>query len=208
MAKGRSIAAMMLLTLPMAAPALIPAGSEMRWADAPVLNHKVRSGDTLSRIAARGLLEPGDVEALAEANGMTTDTRLRPGQVIEVPGAILKREMLSARVTGFAGVATLQGGEPLSVGMTMSEGDIIETGPGSFVTLVAAGKRVTLPSSSRVKIAALHRVVLSGELVRSFTLLPVRNDWLAQVGLRGEGSGTILALADSADGLSANTARE
>jgi hypothetical protein len=199
---------MMLLTLPMAAPALIPSGSELRWADAPVLSHKVRPGETLSRIAASGLQEAGDVEALAEANGMMPDTRLRPGQIIEVPGAILKREMLSARVTGFSGVATLQGGEPLAVGMTLSEGDIIETGPGSFVTLAAAGKRVTLPSSSRVKIAALHRVVLNGELVRSFSLLPVRNDWLAQVGLRGEGSSTMLALGDSADGLSADTARE
>lgn len=199
---------MMLLTLPMAAPALIPAGSELRWADAPVLLHTVRPGETMARIAARGLHEADDIAVLADANGIAPGGRLRAGQVIEVPGAILKREMLRAEVTGFAGVATLQGGEPLSVGMKLSEGDIIETGPNSFVTLKAAGKRLTLPSSSRVKIAALHRIVLSGEVVRSFSLLPVRQDWLAEIGLRGKDSGTMLALADSVDGQAIATARE
>jgi hypothetical protein len=199
---------MMLLTLPMAAPALIPAGSELRWADAPVLNHVVRPGETMARIAARGLQEADDIAALAEANGMAPGMRLRTGQVIEVPGALLKRDMLSAELTGFAGSAPLQGGEPLSVGMKLHEGDIIETGPNSFVSLKAAGKRLTLPSSSRVKIAALHRVVLSGEVVRTFSLLPTRNDWLAQIGLRGEDAGTMLALADSRDGQFSATARE
>jgi len=204
---------MMLLTLPIAAPALIPAGSELRWADAPVLHHTVRPGETMARIAARGLQDADDLAALAEANDMTPGAPLRTGQVIAVPGALLKRDMLSAHVTGFAGAATLQGGEPLSVGMTLHEGDIIETGPNSFVTLKAAGKRFTLPSASRVKITALHRVVLSGEVVRTFSLLPVRNDWLAQVGLRGldqggEDMGTMLTLADSGDGRSSATARE
>lgn len=208
MAKGRSIAAMMLLTLPMAAPALIPAGSELRWADAPTLRHMARQGDTLGSIAARGLHDAKDVETLADANGISSKTRLSAGQVIDVPGALLKRELLPAVVTGFAGVASLQGGTPLAVGMRLGEGDIIETGPNSFVTIKAAGKRLTMPSSSRVKIESLHRVVLSGEIVRSFSLLPMREDWLAQLGLRGEDAGTALALADGDDGQGPATARE
>lgn len=177
---------MMLLTLPMAAPALIPQSGEVRWADAPVLRHTVGAGETLGRIAARGLHDSDDVALLAEANGLAPGARLKPGQVIEVPGAILKRVMLKARVTAFAGDVRLQGGAPLDVGMALAEGDIIETGPNSFVTLMAAGERVTLPSSSRVKIAALHRVVLSGVVMREFALLPVRDDWLENVGLRGD----------------------
>jgi hypothetical protein len=106
--------------------------------------------------------------------------------------------MLSASVTRFAGDARLAGGAPLDVGMVLAEGDIIETGPNGYVSLEAAGKRVTLPSSSRVKIAALHRVVLSGEVVREFSLLPVREDWLAQLGVRGEAAGVAMALADDA----------
>ncbi len=186
---------MMLLTLPMAAPALIPSATEVRWADTPSLRLTIRAGDSLHRIAARGLSNPDDLALLADANGLASGAALRPGQVIEVPGAILKRELLSAEVTGFAGSATLQGGEPLSVGLRLAEGDIIETGPNSFVTLIAAGERLTLPSSSRVKIAALHRVVLSGQVVREFSLLPVRDDWLEQLGLRSGETGTALTFA-------------
>ncbi|WP_416907744.1 MAG: LysM peptidoglycan-binding domain-containing protein [Polymorphobacter sp.] len=190
---------MMLLALPMAAPALIPADSAVPWADAPSLEHRARSGDTLARIAARGLQDPDDLALLAEANGLAVDARLARGQRIEVPGALLKREKLGAKVTRFFGEARLAGGTPLAVGMTLSEGDIIETGPNGFVSLEAAGKAVTLPSSSRVKIAALHRVVLSGDVVREFSLLPVREDWLAQLGVRREGEGVALALAEADD---------
>lgn len=188
---------MMLLTLPIAAPALIPSSGETRWDGAPPLTVTAAAGDSLKSIAGRGLTSMEDLKLFAEANGLAPDAVLRAGQKVEVPGALLKREMLAARVSGFSGYPMLQGGEPLAVGLKLSEGDIIETGPNGFVSLLAAGQRVTLPSASRVKIVALHRVALNGAVVRTFALLPLRDDWLASLGLRG-GEST-LAMAELSD---------
>lgn len=91
----------------MAAPALIPVGSEVRWADTPVLHFEVQSRESLASFAPRALQDANEIGMLAETNKISAEARLCAGQTIDVPGAMLKRELLPAVVTSFSGVATL-----------------------------------------------------------------------------------------------------
>jgi len=178
MAKTWSIALLLLLTLPMAAPATAPVPSEARWDSSPALRYRVQRGDTLPSIAATALSQPDALAMLASANGLEIDARLRAGQNISIPSNMLRREMLPAKVTGFAGDVRLAPDVPVTLGDVLLEGSVIEVGANSFVTLdMGVAGRVTLPSQSRVRIKALHRVAITGAVARQLDVLPTETAW-------------------------------
>ncbi|WP_207793758.1 hypothetical protein, partial [Polymorphobacter multimanifer] len=149
----------MLLSLPMAAPALNQATVEQRWVDVAPLRYVLPSTGTFHSIAAQGLIDPGAAHRLAMANDMPLGARLQRGMVVSVPAALLRHQALRAQVIGFAGQARLGNGTPLVLGMMLAEGDIVETGPNSHVRIeIEGGRRLLLPSQSRARIDALHRV--------------------------------------------------
>jgi|GEM_PF-5988335 len=177
MAKAWSMS--LLLMLPMAAPATAPIPGEVRWDSAPAFSYKIRAGDTMASIAGRALGDPGQVAALAAANDLTSRSALRAGTVISIPSSMLRRDMLKAKVVSFAGDVTLDDGLALASGSEIGEGDIISIGTNSFVTLdMGIAGRVTLPSQSRVHIAELHKVALTGAVNRRLESLPLLQSWL------------------------------
>ena len=179
MARAWSISLLLLLSLPIAAPATAPVPGEARWDGAAPLVYRARGGETLKGLASRALGEPRQVVMLAAANGLQSGARLRAGQRISIPSALLRREMLTGRVTSFAGEVRTGDGLALGLGSEVLEGDIIETGANSFVTLdMGAAGRVTLPSQSRLHVAALHRVALTGAIVRRLEPVEGGMAWL------------------------------
>lgn len=169
----------LLLMLPIAAPATAPIPGEVRWDSAPALRYKIRAGDTMASIAERGLGDPGQIAALAAANGLPVQTRLQAGEIISIPSSMVRRDMLTAKIISFSGEVTLDDGLALSLGSELAEGDVISVGANSFVTLdMGVAGRVTLPSQSRVRIAELHKVAMTGAVKRRLEHLPRHQAWL------------------------------
>ncbi len=183
MAKGRAIAAIMLLTLPMAAPALNSPKMDQDLTDEAPLYYRVGSPETFQDIASKGLAGDDAAHLLAMANGKPLDARLRAGTMVQIPAALLRVEALPARVIGFAGSARMADGTPLALGMTLLKGDIVETGANSHARIeIEGGKRLMLPSRSRIRIDALHRVVLTGRIEQRLSQLEP-TEQLAEEGL-------------------------
>lgn len=181
---------LVLLTLPIAAPATAPIPAEVRWDSAPALVYRVQAGDTLASVAGRALGDPGQVKVLAAANGLSPNERLRAGQRVSIPSNLLRRDMLTARVTAFSGQVRTGDGLPLAVGSALLEGDVIETGAHSFVTLDMGGAgRMTLPSQSRLRIAALHRVALTGRIERRLEPMDEQSAWALVARRESAGNG-------------------
>jgi hypothetical protein len=180
MARRWSIALLLLLTLPMAAPATAPIQGEARWDSAAPLRYRVKSGDSLRSISRVALTEADSVAMLAAANGLEVDSRLRAGQYISIPSSMLRREALHATVVSFAGDVRVGEGAEVALSDALGEGDVIEVGANSFVTLdMGVAGRVTLPSQSRVRIEALHRVAVTGKVLRQIDVQPINKPWLA-----------------------------
>jgi hypothetical protein len=193
MARRWSIALLLLLTLPMAAPATAPIQGEARWDSAAPLRYKVKSGESLRSISRTALTEADSVAMLAAANGLGVDSRLRAGQYISIPSSMLRRDALRATVVSFSGDVRLGKGAEVALWDALHEGDVIEVGANSFVTLdMDVAGRVTLPSQSRVRIAALHRVAVTGEVRRELDVQPIDKPWLA-FGSESEGGNRVIS---------------
>lgn len=159
---------------PVSAP---PTAAQATDREAPPLRYTVRPGDTLVTIGARALAEPEDWRGLARRNAIKDPDRLVPGSTILIPADLLRREPVDATVVAFSGNVKVAG-EKVALGRQVKVGDVIATGANSFVTLAMDdGSRVTLPSQSRIRIEALHRIALDGRLERRFALEKGRGDF-------------------------------
>lgn len=182
MAKPRAIVAILLMSLPIAAPAFLPRTLQTSWAASDPIRYQIRSGDTLERIAARGLNDPADAELLAAANNLGPRASLRAGDRITVPAMLVRRDPMAVRVLSFVGEAKLGSGSPLEPGMMLVEGDEVITGPDAHVRLSLEGdRRLMLPSRSHLRIEALHRIPLTGVVNERLVLVDGDDGWLARL---------------------------
>ncbi|MFN3536963.1 MAG: FecR domain-containing protein, partial [Brevundimonas sp.] len=142
------------------------------------VSYTVVQGDTLIELAEAYLHRPDDYRAVARLNGVTNPRRLRPGSVLRFPVSLLRTEPARARVSNVRGAATVQSGgasRALGQGEPLEEGVIIATGANAFVRLVLPdGSHVALPSQSRIRIARLRRVLLTGGHDQQFDVLTGR----------------------------------
>lgn len=158
-------------------PALPAAAAPATARAAPPLRYTVRPGDTLAIIGDRALAEPDDWRALARRNDIADPDRLVAGSTILIPADLLRREPVDAAVVAFSGLVKIDG-EKAVLGRVVVPGDVIATGPNSFVTLMMGdGSRVTLPSQSRIRVEALDRIALDGRLERRFRLEDGRGEF-------------------------------
>lgn len=138
-------------------------------ADATV-DYQVKPRDTLEGIARRYLLSRSDIALLRRINGVRNPRRLPVGMVLRAPLARLRRESMELTVVAFAGKVAAGGSStfaPVRSGTHVREGEIIETGPNSFVTLAYGdGSLMTLPSLTRARIEDLHRLLLNDSIER------------------------------------------
>ncbi|VCU69673.1 FecR protein [Pigmentiphaga humi] len=121
------------------------------------LRHEVRTGDTLYDLAQAYLEDPGQWPELARANGNPRPNRLRPGSIVLVPDALLRRKPGGARIVHVSGevrYATRGGASGvLETGMKLIDGDRVETGSGGFATLeMADGSVVRITGDSVLRL--------------------------------------------------------
>jgi hypothetical protein len=140
----------------------------------PPVAYVVKPGDTLIGLAARYMNRPGDYRTVQKANRVAQPTRLRPGSQLNIDPNLLKSTPIGASLSAFTGPVVVEtNGQrtPARVGMPLSEGQVISTGPGAFATFeLEDASRVTLPSNTRVRISKLRQVLINNAPQRVFQL--------------------------------------
>lgn len=133
----------------------------------PVLQHRVRNGDTLEQLAQRYLGDARLWQQLQTYNQGIDPLRLPPGQVLDIPLSLLRSA--SARVDYLQGRATLtrRGSATQGVerGQQLQEGDRLQLEPDAFVSVrLADGSTVRVQASSDVTLRQLRRRGRAGSL--------------------------------------------
>lgn len=172
MMAGAVLAATPCVALPAAALAA-PRAATVAAAD-EVQVYTVRRGDTLIDLARRYMRTATDWKTVRTLNRVRDPWHLIPGTRLRVPLNLLKAEPLAARIASYRGaVRLLRDGRavPTAVGAAVMPGTVVETGAGGFVSLrLSNGSHVALPSQSRVRIAAMRRILLTDSLDFDFAI--------------------------------------
>lgn len=154
-----------------------------RTAPAPageLVHYRVRQGDTLYELSRKYLLRLSDYDAVRRTNRVRDPRRLPVGSSLTIPAAWLRTQPIEATVENLRGEATVTSRgatAALAQGAVLRAGDLVATGANTFVRLrLPDGAHVTLPSQSRLRIAALHRVLLTGAVIRDFALETGRSE--------------------------------
>lgn len=153
-------------------------GATNAWAQTqaaePPVSYVVKPGDTLIGLGQAYLNRPSDYRRVQKANGVQEPRRLRPGSRLNIDPNLLKSTPIAATLSAFTGPVQIEtNGQkaPARVGMSLSEGQWIITGPGAFATFeLEDASRVTLPSNTRVRIAKLRQVLINNAPQRVFQL--------------------------------------
>lgn len=161
------IATLVLAFMACSAPVLAeaqPQGAEV------IVLYRITQGDNLYTLAERYLAKPEDYRVVQRLNRVAYPRRVPVGLALRIPRRLLKQEPVRAVVQSYRGMVKI-GARPASVGMLVSEGDLIETGQKSFITLMLPDDTVvSLPSHSAIRVRRLRRTVLGHHLERLFAI--------------------------------------
>lgn len=131
----------------------------------PPVAYVIKPGDTLIGLGRAYLNKPGDYKAVQVANKVRQPRRLRPGSQLNIDANLLKSTPIAASLSAFSGPVQIEtNGQraPARVGMSLSEGQVVITGPNAFATFeLEDASRVTLPSNTRVRIARMRQVLIN-----------------------------------------------
>lgn len=127
----------------------------------PDLRHVVQQGDTLQHIAQLYLQDPLQWPELASLNGVRDPRRLPIGSVILIPKSLLSYQ--NATVGYLQGKAYLRSNseqrwQPVTAGMTVTEGDEIQVAEDSYATLkLSDGSQVQISANSQLRLEQLRK---------------------------------------------------
>ena len=146
----------------------------------PLTFYTVKKGDTLWTLASQYFIRLPTYDEVRVRNHVRRVRRLKIGLQLEIPTRLLRREPVDARLGAFRGAVSVTGGGAAgapSVGMVVGEGAVVTTEGGAFARLdLADGSRVSVPSQSRLRIDDMHRILLTGAVERSLTVLSGRSE--------------------------------
>src|SRR3546814_12833312 len=92
-------------------------------------------------------------------NGISGPRQLPFVSVLRIPRSLLRQQPTQAIIESYRGQVAV-GLRPATIGMIIQEGDIIETGAKSFVSLRLPDRSVvSLPSQSAVRVSRLRRTI-------------------------------------------------
>lgn len=151
-----------------------PALSQDPAAGSTTIAYVVKPGDTLFDLAERYLVRPGDYRTVARLNRVTDPRRLGVGRSLDIPLPLLRTGPAEARIANFRGAVMVEAGgapQPAQAGRVLREGDIVSTGANAFARVALSdGSHVSLPSRSRVRVARLRTILLTGAVDHAFRL--------------------------------------
>lgn len=135
----------------------------------PLFRYRVQPGDTLSAMA-RDYFVNGDYRTVQQLNRVADPRRLPIGSFLMIPSRLLRIEPVDARITSYRGTVTVDG-RPVALAQQVREGMRVETGANANVTVsLDDGSAISLPSQSRIRIARLRRILLTGSVDRNFVM--------------------------------------
>lgn len=164
---------MILRWLPLLVAVALPVAARSAEPPEAPIQYRVRAGDTLYDLAQRYLVRPSAVGQVQRLNRIANPRRLPVGHVLTVPADLLRTEPVVARLVAYSGPVSVRGIDagPLRQEMPVREGFELSTGANAFLTFeLPDGSRVTLPSQSRVRLARLRRILLTGAVQRDIRL--------------------------------------
>lgn len=162
--------ALVLAALYVSAPA-VAAGPASEADD--IISYRIKAGESLYGVSQRYLVGRTSYLSVQRLNRVTNAYTLAPGTVIKIPTRLLKAETLDATLAAFQGAVVIkQGGRQLApaLGMSITQGAVVQTGAGFMTLALSNGSRVTLPSNSRVRILHMRRFLLTDSLDFDFAL--------------------------------------
>lgn len=134
----------------------------------------MRKGENLFSLSRQALVRPDSYREVQRINRIADPHRIAIGTVLRIPVNLLRAEPLSARVVALRGaVAVRQDGAQITprVGSQLAPGAALETGPDGFVTIeLPNGSRTSMPTRTRMRIARLHRITLTGSVDYDLTV--------------------------------------
>ncbi|MFC4254783.1 peptidoglycan-binding protein [Altererythrobacter xixiisoli] len=152
--------------------------------------YAMKAGDTLIGLAGSYFHTTGDYRVVQRRNRVADPYRMPIGSQLRIPVNLLRFTPVQLQVVSFSGnVAVASGGRERApaVGETLSEGTVLQTGRGGFITLSGgAGSRVSLPSQSRVRVKSARRYLIDNSLDVEFELLEGRGSFQPPQLRRGE----------------------
>ena len=152
----------------------------------PYVEYRVNRHDTLYDLARRYFADPGAYGVVQRLNRVADPRRMPIGLVLKIPRTLLRQEPITAAIQSLKGNVRvgMSGG---AVGMMVHEGDLVETGERSFVSLrLPDDTIVSLPSKTRIRVQRLRRTLLSESVERQFAVQ------------YGRASGTVTPMTDPA----------
>jgi len=138
------------------------------------LTYRFQSGDTLIGLAKSYFINPNDYKIVRRRNNIRDPRKIPVGKRLKIPFTILKFQSSKANLISFRGDVDISkaGRKTLAKkGTTLTEGSRLSTSARSFLTLgLEDGSRVSMPSNSRLKIARLRRILLTGSIDYEFVV--------------------------------------
>ncbi|WP_324699461.1 FecR domain-containing protein [Novosphingobium sp. RL4] len=166
------------------AAALLATSAGVRAETPAHVAYSVNRNDTLYDLARRYFADPASYPVVQKLNRIGNPRRIPVGRILKIPRSMLRREPIEAVVQSYRG-AVLVGARSAAVGLRVREGDLIETGERSFVSLrLPDSTTVSLPPGSRVRVERLRRTLLAESVERRFVVQ------------RGQASGIVTPMTD------------
>ncbi|WP_164117722.1 FecR domain-containing protein [Sphingorhabdus sp. Alg239-R122] len=134
-----------------------------------------KQNDTVSALAKRYFQASKSYNDIIDHNGIRNDRAIPVGFKLKIPHDYLKYTRSSGTVRAFRGdVAIAAKNKPtrnVSVGMSITEGDILATNKASSLSLAFAdGSIVTMPSNSVIRVTRLRKILLTESIDYEFAL--------------------------------------
>jgi hypothetical protein len=146
---------------------------------AATITYRAQLGDTLSVIADQLTGNKSNWVQLAKLNRIGNDRAIPIGTAIIIPVSLLPDDPSTAQVAAMSGTIDATGADgraiDLSIGTTLTEGTVINTGSNSFLTLSLPDQsHIALPSNSQVKLSKLRSARYTKSPRTEITLLKGR----------------------------------
>ena len=157
--------------------ALASAGAALPPPQQPPVQYRVKAGETLLSIADRWFVTKASWPTVQRLNKLGDPRRIPIGKMLLIPRDFLKAVPIGAKVFAFRGDVSIDGKMPV-LDTAVREGSTIVTGADASVTVECSdGSRFSLPSQTRVAVARLRRILLTGDLDRVFATSRGRGEW-------------------------------